>query len=162
MRRRWNRMLLVALIASIAFFYPLLAPTPHRIDQAHADLIVRGMTKEQAEAIFGVPAGQYDWAEDGGRERYLIYLGLLELHRTRLDAKLRKALVAQDDGANEVVLSALSRVQQLPKTGFVWTSRHGSFMVWFDENERVISTRVWSDVRVVPPWQRWWSRHWKK
>ena len=63
MRRRWNRMLLAVLIASIALFYPLLAPTPHRIDQAHADLIVRGMTKEQVELIFGVPAGEYDWAE---------------------------------------------------------------------------------------------------
>jgi len=62
--RRWKQIVLALLIASIALFYPLLAPTPHRIDQGHADLIVQGMTKEQVEAIFGVPAGQYDWAEE--------------------------------------------------------------------------------------------------
>jgi len=52
----WKRILLSLLIASITFFYPLLAPTPHRIDQAHADLITKGMPREQVEAIFGVPS----------------------------------------------------------------------------------------------------------
>src|SRR5437773_11169837 len=62
-RLRW--LVAIALVGLLGL-YPLLAPTPHRIDQAHADLIVQGMTKEQVEAIFGVPAGQYDWAEQDG------------------------------------------------------------------------------------------------
>ena len=55
--RRWNRIPLAALIVLITFLYPLLAPTPHRIDGVHADLITTGLTKDQVEAIFGVPAG---------------------------------------------------------------------------------------------------------
>jgi hypothetical protein len=42
--------------------YPLLAPPPHRIDEAHFQLIAEGMTEAEVEAIFGVPAGSYDSA----------------------------------------------------------------------------------------------------
>jgi hypothetical protein len=61
--RRFSRLLLLALVAIVIGFYPLLAPTPHRIDQEHFDLIQEGMMKADVEAIFGVPAGNFDWAE---------------------------------------------------------------------------------------------------
>jgi len=41
---------------------PLLAPTPHR-DRSQVDLIRPGMTLADVEALFGVPAGNYDWAQ---------------------------------------------------------------------------------------------------
>jgi hypothetical protein len=43
-----------------------------------------------------------------------------------------------------------------------WTSRHGAFIVWFDEWERVVSVNSSTDVRIVPPWQRWWNQYLKK
>ena len=43
MKRRLGRGLLVILLAAITLFFPLLA-APHRIDQAHRDLIRGGMT----------------------------------------------------------------------------------------------------------------------
>lgn len=162
-RLRW----LVALaLVGLLGLYPLLAPTPHRINQAHADLITQGMTKDQVEAIFGVPAGQYDWAEEGGHERFfLAYLRLIEVeasHRIKLAAKPRKALVAQDDSDDEVVIGALREFRVPFQTSLTWTSRHGSFMFWFDENECVVSANSWTEVRTVPPWQRWWKTIWKK
>src|SRR5262245_12472544 len=63
MKSRFSLGLLAALIAGITLFYPLLAPTPHRIDEAHFKLIEKGMSLAQVEAIFGVPSGNYDWAE---------------------------------------------------------------------------------------------------
>src|SRR5439155_10645107 len=129
---------LAAVIVLITCLYPLLAPTPHRIDRVHADLITAGMTKHQVEAIFGVPAGSYDWAEEGGHQRFLVYLRLIEveaLHRTELAAKRRKTLLALDDSGDEVVLGALRESRVPFQTSLTWTSRHGSFMVWFDENE---------------------------
>src|SRR5947207_1673873 len=63
MKHRIRRGSLVALIAGITFFYPLLAPTPHRIDETHFSLVEKGMSRAEIEAIFGVPPGEYDWAE---------------------------------------------------------------------------------------------------
>src|SRR5262245_4643041 len=63
MKYKFSRALLAALIASITFFYPLLAPVPHRIDEAHFKLIEKGMPYSQILAIFGVRPGDYDWAE---------------------------------------------------------------------------------------------------
>ena len=161
MRRRWNRMLLAALVASITFFYPLLAPTPHRIDQAHADLIVRGMTKEQVEAIFGVPDGSYDWAEADGRARHPVHLALFDvLARERFVTQIQAASMA--DGNDQMVLEELRVSPIYIQTSLTWTSRHGAFIIWFDDRERVVSVNSSTEVRIVPPWQRWWSRYWKK
>jgi hypothetical protein len=52
----------IMLLIGTLFLYPLLAPTPHRIDEAHFQLIAEGMTEAEAGAIFGAPAGAYDWA----------------------------------------------------------------------------------------------------
>src|SRR5262245_3508603 len=151
MRRRWNRMLLAALIASITFFYPLLAPTAHRIDPAHFELIVAGMTKEQVEAIFGVPAGQYDWAEDDSHRRLHFYF--------RLRQAEYMLLAASSDNRNEITFRSRAAG---PQSELTWTSRHGSLSAWLDEDDRVVSTHISTEVRVTPPWQRWWSRYWKK
>src|SRR5204863_125863 len=61
--KHFRRGLLIALVAVVTFFYPLLTPTPHRIDETHVSLIDKGMSRAQVEAIFGVPPGQYDWPE---------------------------------------------------------------------------------------------------
>jgi len=154
--RRWKLILLALLIVSITFFYPLLAPTPHRIDQAHADLIALGMTKEQVEAIFGVPAGQYDWAEEIGRMR-------LRFYGTRIHSSIHRSMSAIKRDNDDKGVSATVHIREYhPRTSLTWTSRHGSFAVWFDEWERVVSTDNWSEVRIVPPWQRWWNQYWNK
>jgi hypothetical protein len=139
-------MLLFILIVSITFFYPLLAPTPHRIDQAHAKLIVQGMTKQQVEAIFGVPAGSYDWAEPESISPFMIWFDL--------DGDV---LVHQNGGSSAVLLQGFPR-----RTNGTWTSRHGAFTVWFDMNDHVVGTNAATEVRIVPPWQRWWRSYWKK
>lgn len=72
MRRFISPFLLIASVVVVLGFYPLLAPTPHRIDQAHFELIKQGMAKADVEAIFGVPAGQYDWAEPEPRRFRLL------------------------------------------------------------------------------------------
>jgi hypothetical protein len=74
MRRFIVRFLLVTLVAVVIGFYPLLAPTPHRIDQAHFELIQDGMTKADVEAIFGVPPGRYDWAEPDSLARIQLWM----------------------------------------------------------------------------------------
>jgi hypothetical protein len=158
------RILLAALIVGLVGFYPLLAPTPHRIDKAHCDRIAIGMTKDEVEAIFGVPAGQYDWAEEDGHARFLFYLQLVDAEavlRTRLEAKYRETSV-EADGDDTVALGAFREVRVPSQTSLTWTSRHGSFMVRFDDNERVVSTNASTEVRLVPPWKRWWTRYWKK
>src|SRR5262245_33955381 len=63
MKSRVTRGMVATLVVFITFFYPLLAPTQHRIDEAHAKMIVKGMTYAQVEAVFGVSPGDYDSAE---------------------------------------------------------------------------------------------------
>ena len=69
---KWMRRLLVLTILGLLGLYPLLAPPAHRIDQAHCDRIKEGMTRQQVEGIFGVPAGDYDWAEANQRRLWAI------------------------------------------------------------------------------------------
>jgi len=154
--RRWKGILLAALIASIAFLYPLLAPTPHRIDPAHADLIVRGMTKEQVEAIFGVPAGRYDWAEENRDEIFAHYQKMISYYVEM------SHLTIDENGAAERIVRHVRPAKAHWQTSMTWTSRHGSFSIRFDQDERVASTSASRQVRIVPPWQRWWNQYWKK
>jgi hypothetical protein len=150
MRRRWNRISLAALIVAITLLYPLLAPTPHRIDQAHAKLIVQGMTKQQVEAIFRVPEGSYDWAEPDSLSPFMIWFDF--------DGDgFTDVLVHQNGGSSTVLFQGFPR-----RTNWTWTSRHGAFTVWFDIHDQVVGTNAATEVRIVPPWQRWWNRYWKK
>jgi hypothetical protein len=156
MRRAWSRILVAALTIGLVGLYPLLAPTPHRIDPAHFDLITKGMTKDQVEAIFGVPAGRYDWAEDDGHAQYRVYFRLIQSMR---EARPTSGDDVESKAFHKVFREVHSRG---PQTQLTWTSRHGSLAAWFDQDDRVVSTHVSTEVRVTPPWQRWWSRYWKK
>lgn len=146
--RKWARLLTAAILVGVAGLYPLLAPPPHRIDQAHFDRITNGMTREQVESIFGVPAGEYDWAQPvEGAEFLLVLLQTHELH-----------------GISDHVADILRDWHQVSRDDCrfcAWTSRCGIFIVALDDQNRVVSMRMSPEVRIVPPWQRWW-RDWKK
>ena len=43
-----------------------------------------------------------------------------------------------------------------------WTSPRGTMSIGFDPKDRVYLKHSSTDVRVVPPWQRWWRSYWKK
>jgi hypothetical protein len=145
--RRSSRLLLLALVAAIAGIYPLLAPTAHRIDRAHYERVKGGMTRADVEAIFGVPPGQYDWAESDLPYTILVrYAGLKPIQpaQARQIAELEIVFWHQSSGGSET-----------------WTSRHGAFAVGFDREGRVVTTRG-DSVRIVPPWQRWWQTIWNR
>jgi hypothetical protein len=150
MRSLVSQLLVLALVAIVTCFYPLLAPTPHRIDQEHFDLIRVGMTKAEVEAIFGVPAGKYDWAEPGSP---LLTISLL--------MALQNAEFVHDEG--QVQLGGMRFLSSLETSvGEAWVSRHGAFTVRFDSDDRVVSTTGRQDVGIVPPWQRWWRKVWER
>jgi hypothetical protein len=108
------------------------------------------MTKQQVEAIFGVPDGSYDWAEPDGL------------------SSLAMLFDVDKDGFPDVfVYHGGGATNLTPYLGWphrsnrTWTSQHGSFTVWFDINEHVVGIDAATEVRIVPPWQRWW-RVWKQ
>lgn len=131
--RRWSRFLMAGMLVAVVGLYPLLAPPLHRIDQVHFERISHRMSREQVEEIFGVPPGEYDWAEEDP-DSFLVRL------RYRFSQPW-----------------SWTETRTQPS---VWISRHGNFWVSFDDENRVISTMIASEVRIVPPWQRWW-RNWK-
>jgi hypothetical protein len=79
--RRLLRATSVVLLLGTLFLYSLLAPTPHRIDEAHFQLITEGMTEAEVEAIFGVPAG--------------LRLGKAHLRRTGTDISHGRGMTAE-------------------------------------------------------------------
>jgi hypothetical protein len=122
------------LLVGIGFFYPLLAPIPHRIDRDHFRLIQVGMTEAEVEAIFGGPAGTYDWSlpcNEGVPEF------LRELER------------------REIELRSAGRGGPKFRT---WMSRHRAFLVEFDARGHVHNTAGLGETRVDYPWQRWWRQ----
>lgn len=149
MRRCLPRFALLALLVFVTFFYPLLAPTAHRIDQAHFDLIKGGMTKAEVEAIFGVPAGEYDWASVG------MPPALFDIVKSQphvgwsiqtTEGTLRSR--ASDSGN--------SHERTIPH---VWLGRHGVCTIHIDNRQRATEFRYfWPHVEVEPPWNRWWAR----
>jgi hypothetical protein len=143
---RLARLLLLAAVAGVGFVYPLLAPTPHRIDQNHFELIKDGMTMAEVEAIFGVPAGRYDWAEPDSVGRVRIWMAL------------GQAVQAQQGRDTHLGIRFLTGVKTFSDGGVneMWVSRHGAFTVHFDANDRV-AWKSEDGVRIVPPWQRWWQ-----
>jgi hypothetical protein len=147
--RRFSRFLLLALVAVVIGLYPLLAPTPHRIDKAHFELIQVGMAKADVEAIFGVPASNYDWAEPESALQAISFLFALQ-----------NAELVQDEG--QVQLGGLRFLRSLETSvSETWVSRHGAFTVRFD-SDRVVSNTGSQNVRIVLPWQRWWKAIWDR
>jgi hypothetical protein len=157
MKRRLGRCLVIGLLATIMLFFPLLA-SPHRIDEAHRNLIREGMTAAEVESIFGVPAGTYDWAVvDGPSDTRLLYSRLFErylerqfLARAREQQTLEIPVVAVVDTPRKRWAFG-DKVQS-------WTSRHGSVAIGFDENGLVCWVSDWLKVRVEPPWKKWWDK----
>jgi hypothetical protein len=140
--RRLSRILLLALLVVIAGFYPLLTPTADRIDQAHFELIQVGMTRAEVEAIFGVPPGQYGWAEQSPPTSWIaIFDGTAST--LVIDERINRFLVGWK---HDVVC---------------WVSRHGAFAINFDADGRVGWTSA-CESRIVPPWQRWWKAIWDR
>jgi len=161
MKRRLSRGLLVILLAAITLLFPLLA-APHRIDQAHRELIRSGMTAADVESIFGVPAGDYDWATRDNRLE--LQLAIFELEIIRLHAEseqLQMDAIRRNLPQTETALAGL-RVSALGRDPQTWTSRNGSVTIWFDDAGKVTSVGHWHDAHVEPPWQRWWRKVVKK
>lgn len=156
MRRFISPFLLIASVVVVLGFYPLLAPTPHRIDQAHFELIKQGMAKADVEAIFGVPSGEYDWAESESHAHLVRALAAIRLEEAKI---LERAAAAEHTADLRRRLLAEARAFYLvAEVSETWVSRHGAFTVQFDENNRVDSTNGGHGVRIVPPWQRWWRQ----
>lgn len=146
MRQQIGQGLTIALLAGVTFFYPLLAPIPHRIDEVHLKMIRNGMSLAEVESIFGVPPGEYDSAEWD--------------HEALLEAFGSRQTYGGFQWENEMTSWRSPRPiewgiwQEEQKRCKGWTSRHGSFSVYFDTNGLVRSTGYSNCVRVVPPWER--------
>src|SRR5262245_36823777 len=96
-----SRIVLIVVLTGLLGLYPLLAPPPHRIDQSHANLIKKGMSREQVEAIFGVPPGDCDWAEAEKHTTTLLFLSDLAFHST----SLQRVDEFDSDGAMDAIIS---------------------------------------------------------
>jgi hypothetical protein len=151
MRRFRFRLLVLALAVAVIFAFPLLAPTPHRVDQSHFDLVQDGMTMAQAETIFGVPAGNYDWAEQD--------FDLLTLDVSRGTMSIATFFSEADRQKHRGIAVIGGKGERLaPET---WISRHGTFTLAFDSEGKVIHKHQYK-ARVASPWQRWWKAIWKR
>jgi hypothetical protein len=152
--RRCSRSLLLIATVAVGFLYPLLAPTAHRTDAEHCDRIKAGMTRADVEAILGVPAGRYDWAEPDGAAYRHLFKAVRMAHRIQTE---RMAVLSElgdlqvDRGIQFLTAMRLDVAREAS-----WVSRHGVFAVTFDDDDRVISSNHHGGVRIVPPWQRWW------
>jgi hypothetical protein len=136
-------MALLALLVIVTFFYPLLAPTAHRIDQAHFDLIKDGMTKAEVEAILSVRAGKYDWAT---ADEWFVYVGAYE---------------AADQGIGICSLPVIQSAFDSDEPGqpSLWVGRHGACAIHFDHRQRVTARRSFSpQIRIEPPGKNWWAK----
>src|SRR5437870_4659993 len=158
MRRFLSRVSLVAVLLTVLGLYPLLSPPPHRIDAAHFEMIKGGMTREQVEAIFGVPAGEYDWAQADSDALWLDLMGVRSgtvTSRQVIDWDLdlftpqRERFVV-----NEIIVDSSMTSLGLShfniNAGCIWTSRHGSYSIWFDHQGRVSTTGTGGEVKIVP------------
>ena len=143
MRHTRLRIVVLVLLTAVACAYPLVAPTPHRIDEAHCERIANGMTRAEVEAIFGVPPGRYDWAEESPAELWVIS-----------DGTASTLLIG------EIYLDHPRDSRGL-HTRMGWISRHGAFTVVFNHEGRV-EWKHRNDSKIVPPWQRWWEKLRKK
>ena len=164
--RRLKRGVPVGLFLLVAFFYPLLAPTAHRIDEAHFEQISAGMTLEEVESRFGAPAGSYDWAvpKDPSIMYWDVASGLevkqasfptitsMTVNRASDDSIVWDIRSAQ---ASERLYTRIVDFTVKRRSGSrTWTSRHGASTIFFDENNRVTS-KSWGETRLEPPWHDW-------
>jgi hypothetical protein len=151
---RWSRgrALLGAVLSIVILFYPLLAPTPHRIDSAHFARVQEGMTEAEVEAIFGVPAGAYGWAVPDDDSRYSFQMAILD---ALLVARLEEVRV---DGGEATQRGVQFLRSVWPTTTRTWTSRSGSITIGFNDDGRICMRGSWQTTHLEPPWQRWWQK----
>jgi hypothetical protein len=145
MKHRIGRGLTVVAVAGITFFYPLLAPTPHRIDEAHLKMIRNGMSLAEVESIFGVPPGEDDSAE------WDLKAAMADLEQTEWRITF--------GNFNPYVVSCIAPIDSIVldeelKRRKKWVSCNGSFSVQLDTSGLVSSTWHSKFVRIVPPWER--------
>lgn len=167
MRRFCKRGLPVGLFLLVTFFYPLLAPPAHRIDEAHFEQINVGMSLEDVESRFGAPAGSYDWAVP----EHTIFPPSLALV-VRAPSRVHTSIVSEvvvARASNDAMVWDLSNLQPsklnvnrvvwtvnyLSPNSRSWTSRHGTCTIHFDANDRVAGKSGWGETRLEPPWHNW-------
>jgi hypothetical protein len=162
--KRFRRPLLSVALALVTLFFPLLT-CPHRIDEAHHELIRTGMTEAEVEAIFGAPAGNYDWAV-AERLRYRYMITAIQAHNLQVlnqVVNVNEAVAPNFVTVNELIGATRPQPMSIwldySDHMRTWTSRHGSFTLWFDDHGKVTSTGHRVDVRFEMPWQRWWKEH---
>src|SRR5688572_28634593 len=122
MKRRIARTALLLAVAGILFFYPLIAPPAHRIDESHLAMVRPGMTEADVEGIFGVPPGEYDWAvaNDAGA----IWLDLAIQSPWSAPKQYRYTVTMLRAGDLDLAVNSWTRADYYTRT---WTSRHGAF-----------------------------------
>jgi hypothetical protein len=147
MKRRISRAFVVMALAAITLLMPLLVSS-HRIDEAHRNLIREGMTAAEVENVFGAPAGTYDWAVRDESEYRLAYYRVLRVYEQAIVTRSAQALSARK-------LAVALRDSNWADNAQTWTSRHGSVMIFFDQNGQVNCVSGWHKVRVEPPWKKW-------
>ena len=156
-RTTLSRGLLVVLLLAVTVLYPWLAPPAHRIDATHLALIREGMTLADAEGVFGVPAGDYDWAV-ASSSKWGHYKALIYVARTQRTLAAQEVLVASESStAARLVRMAYDRFYLADDTR-TWTGRHGSASIGFDDTGRITWTGSMQETRRDPPWNRWWRK----
>jgi len=160
MKRRFMRCFVVVSLAAITLLFPLLA-SPHRIDEAHRNLIRGGMTVAEVESIFGVPAGTYDWAVDHGPIHRQLAEYRVRIYVAHEIAKAQREVVkAADETARQAARMKLALQPLLPSLdrAQTWMSRHGSVTIFFDNAGHVTGIGGWEKTRVEPRWKKWWAK----
>ena len=133
--QRCMRMTAMTTLLAVAFLYPLLAPTVHRIDPQHWKMIRPGMTADEVEGIFGVPSGCYA--------------------RSSVLANPRDRIIGMEtpNGVTHVYLPPE------PNRRY-WGSAHGVYFILLDEQGRVTQNYSWTGGRPITmtSWNRWWRK----
>jgi hypothetical protein len=159
MKRRLSRGLLAIFVVSVTFLYPLLAPLPHRIDEQHFKLIQNGMSCAEVENILGAPPGEYDWMEFDGeafQKRKLEWIFTLASSESNLDLTVGSRVIRKIYSSNGGVIGVVTIVPDKSKVK-QWTARFGSIEIEFSNNDKVLVGTFRRDVRLVTPWNRWWT-----
>lgn len=72
--RRFVRILALAMLAVVVGFYPLLAPTPHRIDQTHFELIGERDFVDRVRRAVHQDADGRQYVYDDGQRVYGLWI----------------------------------------------------------------------------------------
>jgi hypothetical protein len=138
---RAGRFVALLMLVAVAFLYPLVAPTPHRIDDAHFELIRVGMTEAEVAGIFGVLPGNYDWAVHDETEFFTAALAVV-------DSAVISAARRLEDAVPAKVLPWEGETR-------MWVSRHGAYRIQLGEGGEVLHASKHGKTRLEYPWHNW-------